>query len=593
MHQTEHKPTPLELRYRGSSPLRTLWGLYADDRPNLLRWAVLFLVRLTPGLITPLIFANIIDHLTGHYKTGEGSFVPILLNLGLLMALLGVNFPAHAFSSLYLSRAVRRMEVQVRRALIRRLQQLSMSVHDDLHSGRIQSKVLRDVDNLVMLSNQLAHAMGFGLYSFLVALGITLWREPRVTLLFVVMGPIAVYSAHLFRRRMRQRNREYRWEVEQMSSAFSEIIEMIPVTRAHAAEKAEVRRAGEHLETVRRSGVRVDLLNAIFVATIWTIMETSRYSCLLITGWMAWNGQISIGEVVLFQTLFTRLLHSLQQVLSMAPQISRGFEAIRSIGEILECPDLERNEGKRALPSVEGRFCFEHVGFTYPNTDLPALLDFRLEVRAGECIAFVGESGAGKSTLVSLLIGFHRPTAGRILLDGQDMAELDLRTYRRHIAAVPQETILFSGSVRENITYGLEDVSDETVREAVEVANLTDVIEALPDGLQTTIGESGGKLSGGQRQRLAIARAVIRDPRVILLDEATSALDVISEAQVQEAINRLIHGRTTFIVAHRLSTVRRADRIVVLKGGRMIETGTEAELLAQGGEYARLKSLQV
>jgi ATP-binding cassette subfamily B protein len=276
----------------------------------------------------------------------------------------------------------------------------------------------------------------------------------------------------------------------------------------------------------------------------------------------------------------------------MYPQITRGGEAVSSIGEVLAAPDIEKNQGKLAVARVTGAFAFEKVSYTYPSAKTPAIDDVSFTIREGECVAFVGGSGAGKSTILNLIIGFRRPVRGRILLDGADMETLDLRTYRKSLAVVTQQTILFSGAIRDNITYGQGKVDDRKVQEAIDMANAAEFISRFPGGLKTIIGEGGKTLSGGQMQRVAIARALIRDPRVIILDEATSSLDVISEFQVQQAIERLIKGRTTFIVAHRLSTIRIADRIVVMKNGRCEEMGTHDELLAKKGEFFHLWSLQ-
>ena len=253
---------------------------------------------------------------------------------------------------------------------------------------------------------------------------------------------------------------------------------------------------------------------------------------------------------------------------------------------------MEQNEGKKQLEDVTGTFDFEDVSFHYKNSDKPVLNHLNLHVKQGETIALVGESGAGKSTVLNLVIGFHLADGGKVLLDGNDMREIDLRTYRKHLAVVPQTSILFSGTIRENITYGNEHVSDEELERVIKAANLTDLMESLPNGVDTMVGEHGGKLSGGQRQRIAIARALIRDPEVIVLDEATSALDSISEKLIQEALENLTKGRTTFIVAHRLSTIRDADKIAVLADGHCVEYGTFEELMARKGEFYRMKMIQ-
>ena len=274
------------------------------------------------------------------------------------------------------------------------------------------------------------------------------------------------------------------------------------------------------------------------------------------------------------------------------PTIAKGLEAVNSIGDILNCHDIENNSKKKKLKDITGSIIFDHVEFQFDDADTPQLKDLNFEIKPGETIAFVGGSGAGKTTILNLVIGFLKTTKGRVLIDGNDIKDLDLRSYRKHIAVVPQQSILFTGTIRENITYGMDNISEERLWEVIKAANLDELIESLPDGLDTIVSEHGGNLSGGQRQRISIARAFVRDPKILILDEATSALDSISEKKIQSAISNLVKDRTTLIVAHRLSTIRNADRIAVIGNGGLEEIGTYDELMAAKGEFYELKVLQ-
>jgi ATP-binding cassette subfamily B protein len=319
-----------------------------------------------------------------------------------------------------------------------------------------------------------------------------------------------------------------------------------------------------------------------------------QLACLVFSAWLVVHHRITVGDAVMYHTYFGMLIGAVQQFLSVFPALAQGADAVRSLGEVLEAGQVERNAGKPAAPTpLRGELVFDNVGFSYPRGREVALSEISLRIAPGETVAFVGESGAGKSTLINLVIGFRQPTTGGIKLDGHDLRELDLRTYRRQIGVVPQNTLLFNGTLRENVTYGLEKVPDEVLWGVLADANLADFVRSLPLGLNTPLGESGALLSGGQRQRLAIARALVRNPRLVILDEATSALDTASEQLVQEALIRLTRERTTLIVAHRFSTIRHAHRIVVLRQGRILEIGTQAELMASQGHFFRLAALQV
>lgn len=380
--------------------------------------------------------------------------------------------------------------------------------------------------------------------------------------------------------------------MEETSARVMEMVELVPVTRAHALEDEEVSKMSGQLFAVAEKGYKLDLIQALFGSVGWAVFQIFQVICLAFTGYLAIGGKIQAGDITLYQSYFATVVNQVSSIVTLLPTIAKGIESVNSIGEVLLSEDIEDNEGKEKLEQVTGTFDFEDVCFHYKNNEHNVLNHLNLHVKAGETIALVGESGAGKSTILNLVIGFHQAESGKVLIDGKDLSKIDLRTYRKHLAVVPQTSILFSGTIRDNITYGCENVSEEQLQNVIKAANLSDLIASLPKGLDTMVGEHGGKLSGGQRQRISIARALIRDPKVIVLDEATSALDSISEKLIQQALNNLTEGRTTFIVAHRLSTIRDADRIAVIADGHCTEYGTYDELMALKGEFYQLKQIQ-
>jgi ATP-binding cassette subfamily B protein len=363
--------------------------------------------------------------------------------------------------------------------------------------------------------------------------------------------------------------------------------EMVQITRAHSLEEHEIGRIGGFLSRIAKSGFNLDMIQAYFGSFLWITIQIFQLGSLVFSGYMAYQGKISVGDITLFQTYFNTLTWQISALINLFPIFSKGTEAISSIGEILGSLDIEESGGKERLEALTGEYEFENVTFSYEATS-QLLYDFDLSVKAGETVALVGESGSGKSTLINLAIGFMHPQKGRILVDGKDLANINLQSYRKNIAIVPQNSVLFTGSIRENITYGLENISEEKLNNVLKASLLYDFVNTLPNGVDSSLNEHGANLSGGQKQRISIARALIRDPSVIILDEATSALDNVSEREIQRAINNLCKDRTTFIVAHRLSTIRNADKIAVLKEGRCVELGTYDELLALNGEFAKM-----
>ncbi len=589
--RSEANRHPLERRFSGENPARTLLYLYRGQGRQLLLATLCFVIKHSPVWLMPAITASIVDIVAqpARHRPSE-----LWIDAVVLVVILAQNVPIHYAYARALSRASRTMEVQLRSALCRRLQHLSIGFYSRQSAGALQTKVVRDVESIDQLTRVLFDGGLACLVNIVFALVITGLRQPWFLAYFVLTVPAAAAIVYALRRPLAARNAAFREEVERMSARVMEMTHLLPVTRAHGLESTALERVGESLERVRATATHVDGINAVFGALSWATFNGFNMLCLIVSAWVCLAGWLPLGagDVVLLTTYFGLITSSVLGLVGTAPQISRGLESIRSIGEVLQCPDLEINEGKPAMPAVRGGFQFANVTYAYPGSAFAALHDFALEVAPGETIALVGPSGAGKSTVLNLVIGFIRPTRGRILVDGHDLEVHDLRTYRRHLAVVPQESILFDGTVRENVTYGLPAVPTEVVAAALRDANAWEFVARMPSGLDTAVGEKGARLSGGQKQRLAIARALIRNPRVLILDEATSALDTEAEALIQEALGRLMRGRTTFVVAHRLSTIRNADRIVVLDQGRMVEAGPHEALLRGNGLYARLHARQ-
>ena len=306
---------------------------------------------------------------------------------------------------------------------------------------------------------------------------------------------------------------------------------------------------------------------------------------------MAYKGEISVGDIALYQTYFATIVNQVSNLITLLPTISKGTECITSVGEVLLAHDVEENESKEKVEKVEGSFRFEDVSFAYDEKKT-VLSGFDISVQPGETVAFVGESGAGKTTLINMAIGFLKPDSGRVLLDGKDMKELNLRSYRRFLAVVPQNTILFSGTIRDNIAMGKPDATDEEIIAAAKATHAHSFIRRLPKGYDTVITEDGGSLSQGEKQLLCITRVMLCLPPMLILDEATSALDSESEELVQNALDNLMENRTSIVIAHRLSTIINVDKIIVMDKGEIVEMGTHEDLLAGNGRYTELYHMQ-
>lgn len=569
--------------------MQILLGLYKGNYHKFFLAVIFFFIKHAPVWVLPIVTANIINDIT---SGSPETYQNIIIQAMIMIVLVALNIPMNYMYTRYKSLATRYAETGLRRALVRKLQQLSISYHKETQSGRLQSKIMRDVEAVETLSTQMFLSILNIALNIAIALIVTINKSLVVFIFFLLTTPIAAATMVFFRNVMKKRNNEFRKEMEETSARVMEMVELIPVTRAHALEEEEVQKMSGQLFAVAEKGYRLDVIQSLFGSVGWAIFQIFQVVCLGFTGFLAIKGTVMPGDITLYQSYFATIVSQVSSLMSLIPTIAKGIESVNSIGEVLLEDDIEQNEGKEIIKDIYGEFDFKDVTFRYNNIDRPVLHNLNLHVDKGETIALVGESGAGKSTILNLVIGFNQVNSGEVLIDGHNMKDIDLRSYRKHLAVVPQTSILFSGTIRDNITYGVDNVDGATLDEIVKAANLTDLINSLPDGLDTMVGEHGGKLSGGQRQRISIARALIRNPKVIVLDEATSALDSISEKLIQEALNNLTKDRTTFIVAHRLSTIKDADKIAVIADGHCVEYGTYDELMNLKGEFYQMKKIQ-
>ncbi len=561
---------------------------------SLLLSTLVFLFQTAPIWAIPICSANIINLVTEGIKEGSISteiWQKLAVNAGVMLLLIVQNVPATVLRWKITSTMLRRTSAGIKSAVVRKLQTLSITYHKDTLTGKIQSKFLKDTEAI----DSLFHALMFGIIpnviDIIIAAVISVRGNIWVALFFLLIIPCNVALTFLFRKKIRSRYRDYRINTEKMSVKMSTMLEMVPVTKAHGLEEKEIGGVEKSIRDLAISGRKMDTTIAYFGSGSYTINAVLSAICLIFCAALALKGVIEVGDIVLYQSMFSSLSGGVSGLIGMLPNISSGFEALASVGEVMETQDVESAFGKKRVPEICGGVRFANVSYRYPDKDVFVVKNMEFSVKAGECIAVVGASGSGKSTLMNLIIGFLLPTEGEVLIDGNATSKINLTDYRHHISVVQQSSVLFPGSIRENITYGLDRYTEEELQRVIEMANLNEFVKDLPDGLDTKVGEHGDKLSGGQKQRITIARALIRNPKILILDEATSALDNLSEYHVQQAISRSIAGRTTFIVAHRLSTIRNADRIIVMNEGRAVETGTYEELMEKKGAFYALKQM--
>ena len=473
------------------------------------------------------------------------------------------------------------------------LQRLSLRFFAARRTGEILSRVMNDVSVIQSTLTEMPIDSTKQLVTLIGGIAFLLIMNWRLCLLILLLLPALVLVARFFGKRLKALSTTIQDQTAAATTLIEEVLSGIRIVKSFVQTRREEQRFAGQVRTMLQLTLRRARVMAVFIPTITLLTFAAASAVLWYGGTQVIDGSVSPGELFAFVLFAGILIGPFGSAARVFAQIKEAQGAMRRVFDILDtAPDVRDRPDAVDMPSIIGHVTVERVSFAY-DARQPVLIDISFDTKPGEVIAFVGPTGSGKTTLVNLLHRFYDPSSGTIAIDGYDLRGVRLDTLYRQIALVPQETILFGGTILDNIRYGREDATKDEVRDAARAANAHDFISALPDSYATIVGEKGVNLSGGQRQRLAIARAVLKNPRILILDEATSALDTESERLVQEAVERLMVGKTTFVVAHRLSTVQRANRILVFNKGRIVEQGDHASLMAAKGLYQYLYTLRL
>ena len=547
-------------------PLDALWRIARHHGKFFSLSVLILLVKHLAALLLPVFVSNIINIVT---DTGSFFTLPVLANILMAIAALSVNLICYWLDSRYYRRFTRAVEAGIRMALVQKLQVLSMRFHNASQSGVVLSKLVSDVQFIQMLIYDRFQELLYLGEDILFIIVISLMRLPLMLAFYAVIVPVAAYLLHRFMGPLQSRRAGMRQQNEQVGAAVKEMLEMENLNRAHGLEKTEYRTILKKVRRAQQASVLYDRQTVSVNNITYGLFQGLRLLSLSFAALLTASGHIGVGTLVLFQSIFEMIISNVQRMLDAVPMITQGYDSVKSVNEILFEEDVEQNGTELLNSPARGEIEFRHVSFGYRTDEDPVLKDVSFRVPARGSIAFIGKSGQGKTTILNLILGLYRTWNGEILIDGKNLESLEKTAYRRNIAVVPQSTVLFSGTLWDNLVYGLSFVSAERVMKVIRSVGLEELVSSLPDGLNTQILEGGGNLSGGQRQRISIARALLREPKIILLDEATSALDSVSERQVQEAVDAMMGQCTIVMVAHRLSTLRHADVVCRLDQGEL------------------------
>jgi ATP-binding cassette, subfamily B, bacterial MsbA len=507
-----------------------------------------------------------------------------------VVVLQGLCSMGHSYLTAWVSQNV---IADFRKHLFAHLQTLTVSFFSRRRTGELLSRLMSDVTVIQSLVTETPIDAVKQLVTFVGGITFLLLMNWQLCLLILILLPLLVVVSKLFGRRLKSLSTSIQDHTATLSTLAEEVISGIRIVKSFVQAQREKDRFADQVDQTLRLTLSRAGIMAVFIPVISLMTFSSATAVLWYGGRQVIDGTVTPGDLFAFVLFAGILIGPFSAAARVFTQIKEAQGATQRVFEILDAqPDIDDRPDAQTLVTVEGHVRMENVTFGY-DPRYAVLSNLSFEARPGELVALVGPTGAGKTTVINLLHRFYDPIEGRLTIDGRDLRDVALESWYRQIALVPQETILFGGTILDNIRYGMMGAGEAAVREASEAAHAHDFITTLPDGYQTVVGEKGVNLSGGQRQRIAIARAILKNPRILLLDEATSSLDTDSERLVQEALQRLMKDRTTFVVAHRLSTIQRADRILVLDKGKLVEEGTHAQLLERKGLYHYLYTIRL
>ncbi|MDJ0733028.1 MAG: ABC transporter ATP-binding protein [Nostocaceae cyanobacterium] len=546
------------------------------------------------GIVGYVLATLILINLAGKLSTpfAQGDVAAIAKLAGILAGVFLVRGFFQSIQDIYMAKAALRVAFHLRKQVYSHLQKLNLSYFETAKSGDLSYRLTEDVDKVGEVVHKLFHDF-IPCVLQLVAIPIyMIYLNWQLTLATVIVAPLMGVLIAWFGERLRKIALTSQNRVSDLSAIVTEIFSGIRIVQAFAAENYEIKRFSKEAQRAFRAKYSTQRLKAIQIPIIGFLEAVGALSLIFVGGWQISQGNLTVEKFFSYLAGAALLIDPVGHTTNNYNEFKQGEASVDRVFELLTIkPTVEEKPDAISLPPVTGKVEYRHVSFAYKPREA-VLNNIDLLAMPGEAIALVGASGAGKTTFVNLLPRFYDTTTGEIYIDGINVRDVTLHSLRRQIGIVPQETMMFSGTIAQNIAFGQEDFDRSAVEKAAKIANAHQFITNLPDGYYTKVGERGVNLSGGQRQRIAIARAVLLNPRILILDEATSALDSQSEALVQEALERLMQGRTVFIIAHRLSTVRRCDRILVLESGQIVESGTHEELLTLSRRYARFYAQQ-